>query len=203
MNQPNLGENTKKHLASIMKDLSGKDDFMPFLLLNSKVGHIYVGLMMPGEEDKKDSLADTMMAVCAVHRATEAMFVSTSWMVSRKKDEGPLDMSTPPSQQPDRVEAVFMVHHTSSTDDVTTYSAPVIRKDNTVGLGEWTDSPGVKIGGRFGDAIRHGMKFGEDIPTDMAEYLDAEITAGRSEQAVKMMLRALNSARSSIQAAKN
>lgn len=190
-----LVQHAKTFVGSKIEDLTGSEDFMPFMLLNCPFGHMYAGLLMPGEDDEKDELADHMLALCATHRPSEVMFVSTTWMVIRKSTEE-LELSLPPSKQVDRMEVVFMVHHTDSTHKATTYSAAITRRvDGTVVLSEWKDSPGSTVMGRFGEAISAGMKVAEGIPPDFGEWLDEEIAAGRAGDAMKSVLRALGKVR--------
>lgn len=190
-----LVEQAKKFVESKIEDLTGDEDFMPFMLLNCNIGHVYAGLLMPQADSEKDKLADSMMALCATHRPSEVMFVSTTWMVQRKSKKE-LNLSKPVSEQPDRMEAVFMTHHTDGTDKATTYSAAVTRRvDGTVVLSEWKHNPGTTVQGRFGKAISTGMKIGEQIPPDFGDWLDEEITAGRANDAADSVLRALGKVR--------
>lgn len=190
-----LVQYAKTFVESKVEDLTGGEDFMPFMLLNCPLGHMYAGLLMPGENDEKDKLADHMLALCATHRPSEVMFVSTTWMVIRKNTKE-LELSLPPSKQADRMETVFMVHHTDSTSKATTYSAAITRRvDGTVILSEWKDNPGSTVVGRFGEAISAGIKIGEQIPPDFAEWLDEEIAAGRAGDAMEAVLRAMGKVR--------
>lgn len=189
-----LVDRAQEHIASIVADLEGEDDFMPFMTIQPRDGEglVYAGLMMPEAGHEKDGLADIMMGMCMVHRAVGAVHANMSWMVSRSLDEGPLKDDEPrPSEHPDRVEVVFLVHVTP--DGSQAYRAEIFRADNKVSLGEWED---VQVrGGRFADAIRMGMRLGAQINGGMAAYCDQEIEAGRGEQLIKTVLRALNSAR--------
>lgn len=190
-----LVEHAKAFVEAKVQDLTGEEDIMPFMLLNCNAGHVYAGLLMPDTDDEKNKLADTMMALCATHRPSEVMFVSTAWMVLRKSSED-LERSLPPSEQADRMETVFMVHHTDSTSKSDTYSAAVTRRvDGTVVLSEWKDTPGSTVAGRFGEAIQHGMTIGEHIPPNFADWLDSEIEAGRAGDAMKSVLKVLGKVR--------
>lgn len=197
-----LMEIARRHVESLVEDLKGDEDFMPFLnILTHDRQIVYAALEMP-EGEARDGVADVMMALCAIHRGTEAVFASTVWMVTRKADadgEWPDMEGIVPSQHPDRVETVFLASISGARLKGTTYSAPVIREDNTVRLGEWTDSEGVGMTGRFGDAIIAGMKFGEKFPPEMCEYVDAELAADRGQEVVTSLLRAISSARTGVQ----
>lgn len=194
-----LMEIARRHVESLVEDLKGDEDFMPFLnILTHDRQIVYAGLAMPDSGAPRDGVADVMMALCATHRAAEAVFASTVWMVIRKADadgEWPDMEGIVPSEHPDRVETVFLASISGARLKGTTYSAPVIRENNTVRLGEWTDSEGVGMTGRFGDAIIAGMKFGEMFPPEMCEYIDAELAADRAQEVVTSLLRAISSAR--------
>lgn len=196
-----LSDIAKRHVDAMMEDLTGDEDFMPFLTIRMHDdGIAYVGMAMPDGDEARNWLADVMMALCAVHRAKEALFVSVSWMVKRdtatiSDDESPEYPKVMPRDHPDRIEAVVMTGIAGERRDGSMYSAPVIRENNTVKLGEWDDASGVGIAGRFGDAIINGMNFGAKFPPEMCEYVDAEIAAGRNQELVASMLRAMNSAR--------
>ena len=187
-----LVDHARQHIASLVADLEGDNDFMPFMTLRDREGRvIYAGLMMPDGADEKDGISDVMMGLCMVHRAVDVAFVSTSWMVTRRVYENgqPKDWDgTPPSQHPDRVEVVVLVHITPDGDQF--YNAPVTRQNNKVSIGEW-DAGGV-TGGRFANAIKTGMMLGTKIPPSLHDYMDAEIEAGRSEELVRMLLRQLD-----------
>jgi hypothetical protein len=190
----NLIEYAQRHVESLVKDLTGNDDFMPFMTIQGRddPGIVYAGLMMPGDSDGKDSIADTMMAICAAHRAVEAVFVTVSWMVMRNKDDEDFDdLPGRLSEHPDRVEAVFIAQRNADGAG-STHSAPVIRENGTVRIGEWTAMEGAGISGRFGDAIHNGMDFGKRLPPEMCEYIDAEMQAGRGEEIVRAIVRQLN-----------
>ena len=198
-----LVEMAKQHVASLMEDLTGEEDFMPFMNIRTHDGMIaYVGLEMPEGGEARNRLGDVMMALCAIHRATEVVYVSTSWLVKRNLTTDPIgDDETPerpavmPSEHPDRIEVVAIMAISGERLEGSTACASVTRENNTVRLSDWDDAEGVGIAGRFGNAIIAGMKFGEKIPPDMCAYVDAEIAAGRQDELIRLMLRALNSVR--------
>ena len=91
--EPTLITMARTHIESLVADLEGEDDFMPFLTYNGTSGGEpssgYVGLEMPDVE-QRDDIADIMMAILAIYRATEAVFASVTWTVSmsRRRSRG-------------------------------------------------------------------------------------------------------------------
>jgi hypothetical protein len=169
-----LIEDAQKHIERLTQDLSGDEDFMPFMTIRDHSDRvIYAGLMMPGEEDGKDQIANFMTALCMVHRGVEAVFASVTWMVTAKPGENLPNVM--PSQHPDRVEMAFLIAM-DTEEHVTTHSAPLIRENNMVGVGLWSEADELRaVGGRFGDAMRHGLALAKKLPPEMAEWLDHTI----------------------------
>lgn len=183
-----LVEDARRHVESLVEDLEGNDDFMPFMTIvchDDKVA--YVGLEMPDEEGKGD-IADVMAAMTAAYRAKEVVFGSVSWMVKSAKKEG---LGMMPSEHPDRVEAVFLLHITGDGD--TMHHAEVRREDGTVFLDTWDSfEADSNVSGRFGTAIHMGMKLSANLPPEMVEYMEANFAVGKEEEVVGPMVRAFH-----------
>jgi len=186
-----LIDNAQAHIEEMVVSLKDDEDFLPFMALRRvEEGTVFVGLMMPDEPDRKDAVADTMMALCAIHRTTEVVFASTVWMV-----EGPKDMNVAPSQSPDRVEKAFLFHATLDGDAY--HTASVLRSYGTVTLGGWEQYSATKTIGRFGDAIHIGMRMGRDIATNptLCAYVDEKLAANEDEQLIRKFTSMANQVR--------
>lgn len=187
------------HIVSMMTDLEGDDDFMPFMTVrHARTNEVcYVGIMMPQDDDQKDMVADVMTAVCAIHRTNEAVFCCTSYMVSARADD-PEDLaraeSTRPRDHPDRVEVVFA--HEATPDGDRFVTAPVIRRNNGVVLDGWSEEKrGQNNRGRFGDAIHMGIRMGAEFPPEMCDYVDSKMAAGEVDEVIASFLKATTTAR--------
>ena len=191
-----LIDDARTHVESLVADLEGEDDFMPFMTYTGTArgepSTGYVGLDMP-EGEQRDDIADTMMAILAIYRATEAVFASVSWGVSVPKE----DIDKPhmmPSQHPDRVEMVFMVHVTPDGDAF--HTAPVHRAENRVTLGDWDiNSSTERMGGRFADAIHNGITMGAQLPPGAIRFIDARMANGEVQELVGPFMRAMRTIR--------
>jgi len=60
------------------------------------------------DEEAKDEFAKLAHLACVAHGADAVVFVSEAWM-SKMIQDGELDLSVPPSQAPDRREAVVLM----------------------------------------------------------------------------------------------
>src|SRR5581483_4124888 len=93
------------------------------------------------------------------HGATAAVFVSEAWM--RCAEDGKrLDLSTPPSQAPDRREAVVLMGETRS--GVFQKFLPILRYGNGKfkGFGEAPEVPADHVVGRFAQFLS------PEVPTE-------------------------------------
>lgn len=162
------------------------EDIIPVLLTHGKRGLGITALMMPDDE-AKEKIAQMMIASIAFAEATEVIFICTAWM-------GPPNaLDVPPSQHPDRMERVILVHQ-QSTDKCDLYAAPVIRHDNRPpDLGQWEEMGGA-MGGRFGDAIESGMKLAKsvsDVP-GLAKSINESWDKGTVAQDMELFIKVLN-----------
>ena len=185
-----LIDSARKHVESLVADLEGEADFMPFMAYDGTTrgepSTGYVGLVMPDNEERND-LADVMIAILAINRATEATFASVSWAVTvqtREELDGKM-----PSEHPDRVEVVFMLHVAPEGD--TFHQARINRIDGRVVLGDWEVSKQKgEAGGRFADAMHMGIDLGQNLPPEMIRFIDARIDED-PEALVQPFLRAM------------
>jgi hypothetical protein len=176
--------------ASARDALNGLDgpaeDIIPVLLTHGKRGLGITALTMP-DDAAKEKVAQLMIASIAFAEATECVFICTAWMGP------PNEMDVPPSQHPDRMERVILVHQ-QSTDKCNLYAAPVIRHDNRPpDLGQWEEMGGA-MGGRFGDAIEYGMKLAKSVPVipGLAESINESWEGGTVASDMELFVKVLN-----------
>lgn len=160
------------------------EDILPVLLTRGKRGLGITGLVMPDDE-AKENVAQLMIASLAFAEATECVFICTAWM-------GPPNVEDiPPSQHPERMERVILVHQTADNCDL--YAAPVIRHDNRPpDLGQWEEMGGA-MGGRFGDAIEYGMKLAHSVPDipGLTETINKSWDDGTVTQDMQLFIKVL------------
>lgn len=180
-------EDTRRHVETVVQELEGEQDFLPLMAVRNHRDELAIaGLMMPDEADAKNFLADTMAAICTLHRATEVAFTSVAWMVAPVDGKMP---DLPPSQCADRQEIV-MITMVDAEGEASIHTAAMVREAGKCGVGLWEEMPGAAKGaGRFVNAIRLGIAMGQKIPPDMCDYLDREIAEGNSEKLVNMMVK--------------
>lgn len=187
--QPDLISNAQGHVESLVKDLTGEDDFLPFMLVNGIVndepGHIYVGLDMPGL-DGRDDIADVMMALVAMYRATEVAFASCSWILTGLSPQEREEWGNRSfADHPARKEMVFLLYLGEGGAHNQFFTAMVTRADNKVSLSEWADAThNAQTQGRFAEAIRAGLHLAKDMPPEMTDYMTRAMAEGQEQQAV-------------------
>lgn len=168
-----LTEHAQKHIERVMRELSGDDDFMPFLTIRNDRDQVaYVGMDMPEEEEGKDVLANYITALCMVHRGVEVTFATVAWLVLCQQLP-----DVAPSQHPDRQEQVFVLT-VDTTDQFQVHTATVVRDNDMVGVGLWSPMNATVAEGRFADAIRMGMDLGQKLPPEMRDYIDSKEAEG-------------------------
>jgi hypothetical protein len=173
-----LVDSARAYVEESVKDLEGEGDMRPFLMCRSADGEIVQTLMdMPPDPGDRNAVADLLSAIVASHRATEAVFGSCCWAVTRTDFANPVA----PSEDPDRVEAMMLFHATR--DGGGGGQAEVIRENGRVRLGEWEMWARTYAGSRFGDAIRNGMRLGATLPPEAIEYIERN-----KEEAVEAVL---------------
>lgn len=182
-----------------MLELSGDEDVLPFLTLrNAKDEVAYIGLVLPPPGDEgRDQIADAVTAACMVYRPVEAAFACLAWLVI-----GEDALRCLPSEHPDRVESAVVI----SVDDdgnINWSHANVIRENNKVGVGLWSEEAGestyVKaLGGRFASAISRGMFLAKHLPPDLAAHTEREIEAGRITELIQMAVGVIDTVRKTV-----
>lgn len=160
----------KKHAESMVAELSGEEDILPFVSLIDRDDRLHIaGIVMPAEDEGKDAVADMIVALCILHQPKEITFICTAWMVASTDGKLP---EARPSQHPDRKEIVFVLSTSVDADgEVSMISAPVIRENNLVGLGLWDSPSKGRSSGRFGEALAFGVGAAARIPEDMRAML--------------------------------
>lgn len=176
----NLSDDMRKQVEEIIAGLSNDEDFMPTLIVRDHQDRmVCVGLMMPESADAKNVVAGSMAAVCAVYRAKEVMFATAAWMVKGAAKDG---LPAIPLSMCDTREEVVMVTSVQSDLSVAMFTAAVIRESGKVGVGLWEQMPDeAKLSGRFLEAMKTGIKMAAAAPPRMAEFVDAEVKAGRED----------------------
>jgi len=200
MTEPTLLELTKSRVEQIAKDFTEPDDdFIPVLMVRAHNDQVaIIGLMGDmNSQSEKDDMAKFMMAACAVLRAKEVSFVSSAWAAKAiPKEEFESGDFVMPRDRPDRIEVVNIMHSTSDGDTMST--SEISREDGkppTIGGWEVVGGEGIKLGGRFGDAIHDGMFIGSKLvdpevtPDLMREYMDEMIEKGELEELIQSFMR--------------
>jgi hypothetical protein len=80
----------------------------PTLFMHGTAGNGRFTAPYLADEEAKDDFAKLAHIACVAHGADAVVFVSEAWM-SRMVQDGELDLSVPPSQAPDRREAVVLM----------------------------------------------------------------------------------------------
>jgi len=185
--------NAQQHIESLVQDLRGEADFMPFLITRRGGQEFYFGLAAMADETKND-IADLMGAAVTVTQPDEAVFASVTWMVQAPKGTNP---EFRPSEHPDRKEVVMVLHVTR--DGSCMYSAALHRRDNRVLLGAWDRLGAEATGGRFADAIHAGMKVGAAIPEDFQQWCQERIAAGKFDEVLRPAMNAFRKVRTGVE----
>ncbi|MFN0079135.1 MAG: hypothetical protein ACKVY0_21950 [Prosthecobacter sp.] len=96
----------------------------------------------------KDDFAYTVRLICAAHAASAVVLMVESWVAQAKPGEK-LDITTPPSQSPDREEVVVLIGQGLAGN--VTRMLPIVRSDNGRfwNLGDPQDMPATTLEGRF------------------------------------------------------
>lgn len=142
----------EKGARDIGENLPPDGDWAPMLFFrNDKRVEI-----APVEMEDKDKTALAIQIKLKIAQATEAVLVTSSWMV--KREEKDIDWETlRPSEQPDRQEVLVFTHVTQ--DNAELLMASIERHpDAHPGLGPLSEHhEGLALSGRFADALRRGI----------------------------------------------
>ena len=188
----------KAYAEALIEDLEGKNDFLPFLVIQPKDTDFDTGkwhmmaMQMPSEPEQKNRVADYMTAACAVYNAEEVVFCSAGWSVQNPCAE---ELQMAPSDSPMRVEKVLIAHSTRFTGNtVGHHSADLHRVNNKVFTSPW-DCMTMKAAGRFAEAITLGFKLAVEMPPDVREGVTEMIAEGSEQKLLNAMANMINSAR--------
>ena len=124
----------------------------PALLAESPSGLIHFVPDSLKDERAKDKFADTARLICIGYEVTAAVLVLEAWVKMAKLDET-LDMTEPPSEAFDRVEAVVLTGETF--EDGRQMLLPIIRTDagGFFGFGEQDGPRFDRFRGRFAQML--------------------------------------------------
>lgn len=169
MSRTDIVQMSKDLVDSQLEDLAGDEDPTPFQVIKDSNDSLSIALVhIPEASDARDKMADFLTAACCVHRATEATFLSAAWssMYSNVAEVG----KVMPSQRPNRVEIVTLVHVTGQR--VETHTAAILRVGGKVKLSPWISDPDFSDSGRIPSALLLGIELAQEMPPEMIEALD-------------------------------
>jgi hypothetical protein len=131
------------------------DDWLPMMFFHTPSGVMNI-IAIPMIDGRKDDTASAIRSMLAMNKATDAVLLTSAWMVARPAGTpGVADLR--PSEQPDRREVLVL----TGVDDATaiTRVAAIHRHaDRPPTLGALDDpAEGPGIAGRFIDALRLGI----------------------------------------------
>lgn len=194
MTERTLVSFAKHHVAGEMSELTGNEDPQPMVLFRDRNGEVTI---MPlfldmNSHAQKDVLAYILTANLMIADASEAVFVSSTWMASTTKDDFAHD-SRMPSERDDRIEAVVIIHMTRNSNAM--HRAIIDRKKTTPTLGPWEEMPGTQLGGRFGDAIANGLNLAANLPAEMREFIAQAQASGEKERLMEPTVQMLKKVR--------
>ena len=134
---------------------SPEDDWVPMLFFRTPTGVMHV-VAVPMIEGRKDDIAAAITVMLQMNKATEAVLLTSAWMVAHPAGTTGAD-ELRPSQHPDRREVLVLCGVDQAT--AITRTAVIHRHDDrppTLGdLDDLAEGPG--IAGRFIDALRMGV----------------------------------------------
>jgi len=188
----------KAYAEALIEDLEGKNDFLPFLVIQPKDTTFDSGnwnllvMQMPEDPEQKNRVADYMTAACAIYNAEEVVFCTAGWAVQNPCAE---ELQMAPSDSPMRVEKVLIAHSTRFTGNtVGHHSADLHRVNNKVFTSPW-DYMTMRAAGRFAEAITLGFKLAVDMPPDVREGVVEMIAEGSEQKLLNATANMINSAR--------
>jgi hypothetical protein len=120
----NFQESCKSFAVNYMKHHDNMPMMVVFLTQNEK--NEFVTILSPQlgiihqEEEKEIFLHAVKEAIKAVKPIAIAM-ICEAWVVKHSKDEGPIDLSIPPSQQPSKEEVILVQIETHRNAYITMY----------------------------------------------------------------------------------
>lgn len=190
-----LIDEARDHVNKATAELRGDEDFVPFLVCRADDRPVFAPIEI--SEDARDVAANLMTAICAAHRAKEAVFGAVSWTVDPNANA---DLSIRPSLNPHRMEIVCLAHFGPLGE--ATYTAKVKRKAGRVLLDDWEAHTASGAPSRFGDAIRLGMEMGRNISAEVADCFKTTLASDKPWRAA-WMVADLRTSRQNAAASKN
>lgn len=169
-----LVEHGKDVARSSFSQLTGPDDdILPMLIWKGPYGLGMMPLLEMSDDAAKDNLATQMTTMLAISRATEAVQVTTNYMVKVPVVEGKAELGLMPSEHPDRIEGVGVMYMSQDNGDRMVH-AEVSRSSAAPTLGDWEDGEELsgRMEGRFGNAVHLGLSLGKNMPPHIAEIVD-------------------------------
>lgn len=167
----------------------GKDgDANPAVLFRDRSGDItYVSLIADmNSGEAKNHLAQVIEAQLIIGGATEVVYLSSTWMLlSTRMEDRKLNTI---EDHPDRVEAVALMHFTLKEEGL--HRAIIDRSGKLPTLRPWETFPGLEMGGRFGNALKEGLRMAKTIPQEMIDLLAKLEADGEHERTLRMVMRA-------------
>lgn len=176
----------RTHVTNLVAELTGEDDFCPFMLTKGEHVFGHALLEMPDIGDPRNDVADLMIALIMEQRATEAVFAAMTWSVETmsaedRKQWGNRDFG----EHPDRIEKAMLTYAGPGAARVV--QAVVTREGGAVTLGEWTEwDDDTKVSGRFADALTDGLWLAAHLTPEMVAHMDAARAGGVEREAVVM-----------------
>jgi hypothetical protein len=195
MSEKDIVQMSKDLVACQMEDLIGGEDPVPFQVVKDGNDDVSISLVhIPEAADGREKMADFLTAACCVHRATEATFLSAAWssMYSNVNEVG----RVMPSERPNRVEIVTLVH--VKHQQVQTHTAAILRVDGKVQLSPWIFDPDFSDSGRIPSALLLGISLAKEMPAEMVEALDTALETIPIGRVMELFVNQLHQVRDSI-----
>lgn len=197
MNETDIVQMSKGLVASQMEDLTGDEDPTAFQVIKDGNDTLSIALVqIPEASGARDKMADFLTAACCVHRAIEATFLSAAWssMYSSAAEVG----KVMPSQRPNRVEIVTLVH--VKDQRVETHTSAILRVDGKVKLSPWIFDPAFSDSGRIPSALLLGIEMAKEMPPEMIEALDTATETLPMGRVVELFVKQLDEVRDWLRA---
>ncbi|AGT12050.1 hypothetical protein SEA_TELAVIV_76 [Mycobacterium phage TelAviv] len=179
----------QKYIEQVMADLTGDDDFPPFLALENSKGEVMIAMLRASSkgDEARDMMADMMAALCLAHRAVAVLFASVCWMVTCDSQEEAFNLAAAPSEHPDRKEAIVLTATRNLGNTTEAHIANVIRENNLVGVGLWEEMDGSEAAGRFVSAMKFGLRLAPRLPKVFCDVVDKALNSDNLEDTQRIL----------------
>lgn len=195
MQETDIVKMSKDLVASQMGDLTGDEDPTAFQVIKDGNDTLSIALVqIPEASDARDKMADFLTAACCVHRATEATFLSAAWssMYSSADEVG----KVMPSQRPNRVEILTLVH--VKDQQVETHTSAILRVDGRVKLSPWIYDSDFSNSGRIPSALLLGIELAKEMPEEVIDAIDVAMETFPMGRVVELFVQQLDEMRDRI-----